>query len=100
MNINANNLKLKEKLKNYSRDKSRVQVTKISQFGLMEISRRIGQSIYETFYNKCNCCDGSGFKKTDSILIHNIISIIKSINAMEIKMILKFKLMMNFIKKF
>ena len=48
----------------------------------MEISRqRIGQSIYETFYNKCDCCDGSGFKKTNSIIIHNIISNIKGINA-------------------
>ena len=57
-------------------------MTKISQFGLMEISRqRIGKSIYETFYNKCECCDGSGFKKTDSIIVHNIISFIKSINA-------------------
>ncbi|GIR67601.1 MAG: hypothetical protein CM15mP72_1110 [Pelagibacteraceae bacterium] len=48
----------------------------------MEISRqRIGQSIYETFYNKCDCCGGSGFKKTNSIIIHNIISNIKGINA-------------------
>ena len=76
MNINANNLKVERKIKElFYKDRSRVQLTKISQFGLMEISRqRIGQSIYETFYNKCNCCDGSGFKKTDSILIHNIIS--------------------------
>ena len=59
-----------------------MQVTKISQFGLMEISRqRIGQSIYETFYNKCDCCDGSGFKETNSILINNIISDIKGIYA-------------------
>ena len=30
-------------------------MTKISQFGLMEISRqRIGQSIYETFYQNVN----------------------------------------------
>ena len=66
----------------FYKDKSRVQLTKISQFGLMEISRqRIGQSIYDTFYNKCDCCGGSGFKKTNSIVIHNIISNIKSIYA-------------------
>ena len=60
----------------------RVQINKISQFGLMEISRqRIGQSIYEIFYNKCDCCGGAGFKKTNSILMHNIISNIKGINA-------------------
>ncbi len=83
MNISANNLRVERKIKElFFRDKSRVQFTKISQFGLMEISRqRIGQSIYETFYNKCDCCGGSGFKKTNSIIINNIISNIMSINA-------------------
>ncbi len=83
MNINANNIKVERKVKElFYRDRSRVQFTKISQFGLMEISRqRIGQSIYETFYNKCNCCGGGGYKKTNSIIIHNIISNIKGINA-------------------
>ncbi len=83
MNINSNNLKVERKIKElFYKDRSRVQITKISQFGLMEISRqRIGKSIYETFYNKCDCCGGSGFKKTDSILIHNIISTIRGINA-------------------
>ncbi len=83
MNVNANNIKVERKIKDlFFKDKSRVQITKISQFGLMEISRqRIGQSIYETFYNKCDCCGGGGFKKTVSILIYNIISDIKRINA-------------------
>ena len=83
MNINANNLKVERKIKElFFKDRSRVQFTKISQFGLMEISRqRIGQSIYETFYDKCNCCNGSGFKKTNSIIIHDIISNIKGINS-------------------
>ena len=87
MNINANNLKVERKIKElFYKDKSRVQLTKISKFGLMEISRqRIGPSIYETFYNKCNCCGGGGFKKTDSIIIHNIISNIKGINAIGYK---------------
>ena len=83
MNIKSNNLKVEKKIKElFYRDKSRVQFTKISQFGLMEISRqRIGQSIYETFYNKCECCEGAGFKKTNSIILHNLISNIKGINA-------------------
>ena len=83
MNINNNNLKVERKMKElFYKDKSRVQITKISQFGLMEISRqRIGQSIYETFYNKCDCCGGGGFKKTHTIVIYNIISYIKHINA-------------------
>ncbi len=83
MNIHSNNLKVERKVKElFYKDKSRVQITKISQFGLMEISRqRIGQSIYETFYKKCECCDGNGFKKTKSVIINNIISNLKSIHA-------------------
>ena len=83
MNININNLKVERKIKElFYKDKARVHFTKISQFGLMEISRqRIGQSIYETFYNKCDCCSGSGFKKKKSIIIYNMISDIKGINA-------------------
>ncbi len=83
MNNNSNNLKVERKIKElFYKDRSRVQFTKISQFGLMEISRqRIGQSIYETFYNKCDCCGGGGFKKTKAIVIHNIISNIKGISA-------------------
>ncbi len=83
MNMNANNLRVERKIRDlFHKDRSRVQFTKISQFGLMEISRqRIGKSIYETFYNKCECCDGAGYKKTKSIIIDNIISNIKGINA-------------------
>ena len=83
MNINSNNLKVERKIKElFYKDRSRVQINKISQFGLMEISRqRIGQSIYETFYKKCECCEGNGFKKTKSITIHNIINMIKGLNA-------------------
>ena len=98
MNINANNLKVERKIKElFYKDRSRVQFTKISQFGLMEISRqRIGQSIYETFYNKCNCCGGGGFKKTNSIIIHTIISNIKSINAIGNKDIVEIQIDENF----
>ena len=85
MNINTNNTKVERKIRElFYKDRSRIQMTKISQFGLMEISRqRIGQSIYETFYTKCDCCGGSGFKKSNSIIINNIISSVKSINAIE-----------------
>ena len=98
MNISANNQKVERKIKElFYKDRSRVQFTKISQFGLMEISRqRIGQSIYETFYNKCNCCSGSGFKKTNSIIIHNIISTIKGIDAIGFKDEVEIKIDENF----
>ena len=100
MSINANNLKIERKIKElFYKDKSRVQITKISQFGLMEISRqRIGQSIYDTFYTKCNCCDGR-FKKTNSIIIHNIISNIKSINGIGNKDDIEIKIDERFYKE-
>ena len=85
MSISGNNNKVERKIKElFYKDRARVQMTKISQFGLMEISRqRIGQSIYETFYQKCECCNGNGLRKTKSIVIHNIISLIKNLNSLD-----------------
>ena len=101
MNINANNLKVERKIKElFYKDRSRVQLTKISKFGLMEISRqRIGQSIYETLYHKCDCCGGSGFKKISSIILHNIISNIQGINALGIKDDIEILIDENFYKQ-
>ena len=88
MNINANNLRVERKIKElFYNDRSRVQFTKISQFGLMEISGKNRTKYLWTFYNKCNCCSGSGFKKTNSIFIHNIILILK------VQILLKKKMM-------
>ena len=87
MSINGNNLKVERKIKElFYKDRARIQITKISQFGLMEISRqRIGQSIYEKFYNKCECCEGNGLRKTKTIIFHNIITLIKSLNSVDKK---------------
>jgi ribonuclease E len=84
MSISGNNNKVERKIKElFYKDRARVQLTKISQFGLMEISRqRIGQSIYETFFKKCECCNGNGLRKTKSIIIHNIITLIKNLNSL------------------
>ena len=85
MSINGNNSKVERKIKDlFYKDRARVQLTKISQFGLMEISRqRIGQSVYETFYKKCECCNGNGLKKTKSIIFHNMITLIKNYNSLD-----------------
>ena len=85
MSINGNNLKVERKIKElFYQDRARVQLTRISQSGLMEISRqRIGQSIYEKFYKKCECCNGNGLRKTKSIIFHNIISLIKNLNSLD-----------------
>ena len=50
--------KLKESLKS---DRSKIQVGKISSFGLLEMSRqRIRSSIKEGVYSLCSNCDGTG----------------------------------------
>ena len=85
MTSNANNFKVEKKMRQlFQNDKSRVQMNKISQFGLMEISRqRVGHSIYEIFFNTCECCDGNGFIKSKNIIFQEIISTIKNIIAVE-----------------
>ena len=87
MSISGNNSKVERKIKElFYKDRARVQLTKISQFGLMEISRqRIGQSIYEKFFNKCECCKGNGLRKTKTIVFHNIVTLVKSLNSIEKK---------------
>ena len=78
---NSNNFKVEKKMRTlFQNDKSRVQINKISKFGLMEISRqRVGQSIYEIFYNECDCCKGNGYHKTNNIIYFEIISILRKI---------------------
>lgn len=47
------------------RDKARTQVSRISQFGLLELSRqRLKPTILEGNYLKCPHCDGSGLIKS------------------------------------
>ena len=54
--------KLKESLKS---DRSKIQVGKISSFGLLEMSRqRIRASIQEGVYSNCNHCDGTGLVRS------------------------------------
>ena len=81
MTSNANNFKVEKKMRQlFQNDKSRVQMNKISQFGLMEISRqRIGQSTNEIFFDTCECCNGNGLIKSKNIIFQEIISIIKNI---------------------
>ena len=85
MTSNANNFKVEKKMRQlFQNDKSRVQMNKISQFGLLEISRqRVGHSIYEIFFNTCECCDGNGFIKSKNIIFQEITSTIKNIIAVE-----------------
>jgi len=85
MTSSGNNFKVEKKMRGlFHNDKSRVQMNKISQFGLMEISRqRIGHSVYEIFFNKCTCCDGNGYMKSKNIIFHEVQSMCKNISIIE-----------------
>jgi hypothetical protein len=50
----------------------------------MEISRqRVGHSIYEIFFKKCECCEGNGYIKSKNIIFQEIVSTIKNIITIE-----------------
>lgn len=61
--------KLKEALK---RDRARIQVGKMSGFGLMEMSRqRLHSSFLESSYKICPCCGGKGLTRSvESCAMH------------------------------
>src|SRR6185436_12512767 len=61
--------RLKESLKN---DRARIQVGRISHFGLMEMSRqRIRSSVLESSTEKCPHCGGSGHvRSVSSVTLH------------------------------
>jgi len=60
------------------RDRARVQVGRISMFGLMELSRqRLRSSLIDKSFEKCNYCKGSGLILNSSSIIDQIIKVIK-----------------------
>ena len=71
--------KLKESLKS---DRSRIQVGRISSFGLLEMSRqRIRSSIQENTYIACPHCDGKGsLRSTESIALEILREISETAN--------------------
>ena len=61
-NNHAVEKRMKEALK---KDRSRIQVGKMSCFGLLEISRqRLHSSFWESNYQTCPCCNGKGMIRT------------------------------------
>jgi len=66
MDESKNNRSVENKMKTMlSRDRARIQTSRISQFGLMEISRqRRRRSLLEGSTATCSHCDGVGRKRT------------------------------------
>ncbi|MDC0861588.1 Rne/Rng family ribonuclease [Alphaproteobacteria bacterium] len=102
MTSSGNNFKVEKKMRGlFQNDKSRVQMNKISQFGLMEISRqRIGNSVYEIFFNNCPCCDGDGNIKSKNVIFHEIESTCKNILILENIKDIEIKIDSDFYKEY
>lgn len=63
-NVRTVERRLKEALKN---DRARIQVGRISQFGLMEMSRqRLRTGVLEASTHECSVCKGAGFVRSIS----------------------------------
>lgn len=55
-------------------DRARIQVGRISQFGLLEMSRqRLRPSVFESFTQPCTHCQGKGFIRSTESLSLNIL---------------------------
>jgi ribonuclease E len=62
---------LRDELQN---DRARIQLGRISVFGLLEMSRqRLGASFFETISEPCKHCSGTGYVKSVEILAVNIL---------------------------
>ncbi|MFV0627142.1 MAG: Rne/Rng family ribonuclease [Alphaproteobacteria bacterium] len=84
MEENANNQTVERRIKEaLKKDRSRVQVGKMSMFGLIEISRqRMHPSFFETSYEPCPHCLGKGIIRT---VESSAISVLREIEAEGIK---------------
>ena len=78
MDENRNNRAVERRMKDALKDdRARIQVGRISSFGLMELSRqRLRPSLFEASTKVCEICAGSGFvRTTESTALHVLRSI-------------------------
>jgi ribonuclease E len=66
MEVNRNQTKVERSLKDAMRnDRARIQIGRISPFGLLELSRqRLRPSLHETSFEPCAHCGGSGVRRS------------------------------------
>ncbi len=67
MEDRRNNRKVEKKIRDaLSSDRARIQVGRISSFGLLELSRqRLNPSLTEAMFKQCSECQGVGYVRTD-----------------------------------
>ena len=73
-----NNFKVEKTIKSaLYRDRARIQVGRISMFGLLELSRqRLRSSLIDKTFDKCNYCNGSGLILNNDAISEQIIKVI------------------------
>ena len=74
-----NNFKVEKAIKSaLYRDRARIQVGRISMFGLLELSRqRLRSSLIDKSFDKCNFCKGSGLILNSRSISEQILNVIK-----------------------
>ncbi len=74
-----NNFKVEKTIKSaLYRDRARIQVGRISMFGLLELSRqRLRSSLIDKSFDKCNLCNGSGLILNSKSISEQILNVIK-----------------------
>jgi len=74
-----NNFKVEKAIKaSLYKDRARIQVGRISMFGLLELSRqRLRSSLIDRTFDKCNYCNGSGLILNSNAISDQIIKVIK-----------------------
>ena len=74
-----NNFKVEKAIKTaLHKDRARVQVGRISMFGLLELSRqRLRSSFIERSFDKCHYCNGSGIISNINLISGQIIKVIQ-----------------------
>ncbi len=73
MDVNKNQTAVERKLKEAMRhDRARIQIGRISPFGLLELSRqRLRPSLAETYSDPCPHCSGTGIRRSvESTAVH------------------------------
>ena len=74
-----NNFKVEKAIKSaLYKDRARIQVGRISMFGLLELSRqRLRSSLIDKTFDKCNYCNGSGLILNSDAISDQIFNVIK-----------------------
>tara|TARA_Y100000590_G_scaffold465918_1_gene639650 strand:- start:6638 stop:8467 length:1830 start_codon:yes stop_codon:yes gene_type:complete len=81
MEDHRNNFKVEKVLRNaMNKDRARIQIGRISPFGLLELSRqRLKSSIIEYFFEKCHLCNGTGLIRNTGSITEQIFKVLSQL---------------------